>query len=111
MKRIHYAGENLVTGDAIADALVFYAEALARRETSAAIEIPALFAEKDIRTVTVLLGPASQLVAIPEDSATDDLFDEELVARMKSASAALGVPQPQSDDDRDHARDVNALDL
>jgi hypothetical protein len=95
MKAIHYAGETLLTGDAIADALVLYAGALARRETAATVEIPVRFADGSVNSASVLLGPASQIVAIPEHSDFGEIADEGLVAWFQLHTKALEDPKPQ----------------
>lgn len=100
MKVIHYAGDALTTGDAIADALVLYAEALARRETSAAISIPVRMKNGDIAMASVLIGPASQLTAVPLDLSDevavrgDEILDTELVERLERSTAELGISHP-----------------
>ncbi|WP_213815308.1 hypothetical protein [Glaciihabitans sp. dw_435] len=102
MKVIHYAGDALTTGDAIAEALVGYAEALARRETSAAISIPVRMRNGNIAMASVLIGPASQLTAVPADvtEETDvpggEILDEDLVERLQRDTAALANSHPQA---------------
>lgn len=59
-----------------ADALLEFAEALAKQSTSASIHVPALFGDGSIGMVEVLVGPASQLFAVPESSAGHELLDD-----------------------------------
>lgn len=103
MKSIHYVGDTLVTGDAIADAIVHYAEALARKETSAAVDVPIRLPDGSIEQASLLLGPASQIVAVHDESGFEEIVDEELVARLRRASAALGdtraVPEASNQSD------------
>jgi hypothetical protein len=96
MKLIHYAGDELVTGDAIADAVLRYAAALARTEGSLALDIPVQFPDGRVEEATVLIGPASQLVAVPHDSPFDEVVDEELLATIEAAIAALSTNHPQT---------------
>jgi hypothetical protein len=95
MKAIHYAGETVLTGDAIADALVRYAAALARRETAETVEIPVRYPDGSVNTANVLLGPASQIVAGPEHSDFDEIVDEALVVWFTQHTTALEDPRPQ----------------
>ena len=111
MKSIHYAGDTLLTGDAIADSLVHYAEALARKETSAAVDIPVRMADGAIAQATFLLGPASQLVAIPERSELPEIIDDGLVRHLERESALLGDAKPQSNDSTSSYFDFDELDL
>lgn len=101
MKAIHYAGETVLTGDAIADALVLYAGALARRETAAAVEIPVRYPDGSVNEASVLLGPASQIVAVPAHSDYEELVDEDLVAWLVHQTRTLENPRPQLSADGD----------
>ena len=66
MKRIRYAGESVVTGDAIASLVVYYSEALAKADTAGTVEIPVLLGDGSVGAATLLVGPASQLIMVPE---------------------------------------------
>ena len=93
MKNIHYAGDELMTGDAIADALLDYAATLARQETSATIDVPVITDDGSLTAARFLLGPASQLVAVSVDSAFADPIDEQLLAVIALRVAQLkGMP-------------------
>ncbi|MCU1480876.1 MAG: hypothetical protein JWQ19_1662 [Subtercola sp.] len=94
MKEIHYAGGVLNTGDDIADAVVHFAESLARRVTSAAVDIPARLADGSVAKASLLLGPASQLVCIPQLGDADEVVDAELVAHLYAEAARLADPKP-----------------
>lgn len=95
MKAIHYAGETVLTGDAIADALVLYAAALARRESAAAVDIPVRYPDGSVNRASVLLGPASQIVTAPEHSDGEEIVDDDLVAWLMRRTRALEDPRPQ----------------
>ena len=62
MRQITYAGGTFLTGDAIAEALMEYAAALANADRAATVHVPAVD-NGDIVDVNVLIGPASQLMA------------------------------------------------
>ena len=94
MQRIHYAGGDLVTGTDIADAIVDYAAALAGRRTAASIDIPVRTPTGGVARAHLLIGPASQLVTESVESEFDELTDEELVSRLRSATAALSSTTP-----------------
>ncbi len=61
MKRITFPGGSIVTGSAVADALLTYVTELAHDANSVSVEIPVLEANGAISTHTLLIGPASQL--------------------------------------------------
>ncbi|SMH49857.1 hypothetical protein SAMN06295885_3427 [Rathayibacter oskolensis] len=94
MERIHYAGSSVLTGSAIARALVRYAEALAMRKGSMTVEIPVRRPSGGEGRASLLIGPASQLFSETEDSAYDEIVDEELVARLTGETERLGVSHP-----------------
>ena len=90
MKTIHYAADEFVTGNDIADALVRLAEALAQHETSLAVDVPVRVTGGTVVPVSFLLGPASQLVAVPAVDGFDEVVDAELVEWMTRQAANIG---------------------
>jgi hypothetical protein len=103
MKNIHYAGDVLMTGDAIADAVVQYAETLAQHETSASINVPVITESGDAMTASFLLGPASQLVAVAVETQFPDPVDPDLLEEIDRRRRILtGVQVEPSDDDAHH---------
>jgi hypothetical protein len=92
MKRIHYAGGSLLTGDDIADALVRLAEALALNNRAAEIHAPALTDRHTVTDVTLLMGPASQMLAEAEPYDGDELEDRSFVEEMEARVREL-APQ------------------
>jgi len=96
MKRIHYTDDTWLTGSDIADAVVHYAAALAKRGSSEAVDIPVRSVEGSVETISLLLGPASQLVVAPEANAFDEIVDEALVARLNRAADQLSDAAPVS---------------
>jgi hypothetical protein len=92
MKRLAYAGGSLVTGDAVTDAVLDYAAALARAGQADRIRVPALGVDDEITVFDMVIGPASQLIAEPVDVDHDELVDPELVAdlRLRGRRARAG---------------------
>jgi hypothetical protein len=70
VKRILYSSGAVVTGDSIADAVIEYAQELARLETSATVDIPVVIEDGTIHEAQLLLGPASQLATVDAESGT-----------------------------------------
>lgn len=89
MDRIHYAGDSILTGSEIARALLEYAEALAKVGTSATVDIPTRKPDGSLGRSSVLVGPASQLIADAEDSEYDEIVDDELVAYFDREAARV----------------------
>lgn len=90
MKRIHYASGSLLTGDAIADAVVRFAAALADNATAAEVHAPAILDDGEVGEALLLLGPASQMLAESETYAGPELRDDDFVAMLGERVAALG---------------------
>lgn len=89
MERIHYAGDELLTGSEIAQALIEYAAVLAQQRTAASVDIPVKHPDGTIGTASLLLGPASQLVIEPVPGSGSEVVDRSLVQRLRRLTAAL----------------------
>ncbi|MDR7191061.1 hypothetical protein J2Y46_003919 [Microbacterium sp. BE35] len=102
MKRVTYAGSEFVTGNDIAAALLGCGQALAEAGEAEAVTVPTREPDGSVGEVTVLIGPASQMVARDADS-DDELVDESAVARLKSIQRRLRpvavIDLPASHDD------------
>jgi hypothetical protein len=106
MKALVYAGGEYLTGDEIAAALLDYSSALADAGSAGSVDIPIVGSDGARHTATFLVGPASQIVATDADSSTDELVDEEVVARLREMTrrlypVALPVEEEQSPQDFD----------
>ena len=86
---IMYAGETLMTGDDIAEALLNYSAALAESGSASTVEIPTIRDDGTRSTAKVLVGPASQIVATPVESSFDELQDVGVVSRLSALTAEL----------------------
>lgn len=98
MKLIHYAGETFLTGDGIADALLDYATALARRARADRVELPVV-SDGQLGRIEIVLGPASQLVVETrelDDANADELQDGELESDIRRRTAVLHNPRPMA---------------
>ena len=90
-----YAGDELLTGSEIADALLDYGQALALNGTASKVEIPTLDPDGSRSTTTVLVGPASQIVAKSADTEFEELRDPAVVADLRARTRALR-PNPSA---------------
>ncbi len=94
MKRVFYAGGAFVTGDRTAQAVLDYAQALAEREASAAIDIP-VYGPGGMRgRAQLLVGPASQLMVVSEVSDAVEVDDEATLDHL--ARQIEGLLRPNS---------------
>lgn len=96
MKRIHYTDEYLVTGDAIAAAVVEYARALAMMNKSDTVDLPGMDREGLHQRFQVLLGPASQMLVSEEQTDEPEIDDARLVDDIQARIEGLRGIEPQS---------------
>lgn len=89
MERIHYASGSILTGSAIARALLDYAEALAEKNESATVDIPSINDDGSLVRANFLIGPASQIVSDTETTDSDELIDDDLVASFVEKTRKL----------------------
>ncbi len=95
MDRLHYAGHSVITGTAIAKALLDYAQALAQASGSATVQIPTLHEDGSPGRSEILVGPSSQLMCDAEESEHQEVTDESLVIYLREAAVNLrahGMP-------------------
>lgn len=93
MMRMTYAGGEVLTGHAIAQAVIDYAAALAEADMATTIEIPGRTAEGVTGTFGILLGPSSQILVEPTDDA-EEIEDPELLDELRRLTRVLTDPPP-----------------
>lgn len=101
MKRIYYSSGSVVTGDRIADAVIRYAEILALRDTSDTIDVPIALDSGRIDRAQLLIGPASELAVVPEETSVADPDDAETLAELEHRILLHGTTRPQASADAD----------
>lgn len=94
MRRISTGIEQLLTADAVADAVLTFAGVLARANTADTIEIPIALADGSVGSARLLLGPASQLTLVPDDGADVELEGAESVVQDLERRTAHFEPGP-----------------
>ncbi|GAA1962272.1 hypothetical protein [Microbacterium deminutum] len=95
MDRLHYAGHSVITGTAIAHALLGYAQALAQANGSATVQIPTVNDDGSPGRSEMLVGPSSQLISDAEESEHEEVTDEVLVTYLREEAVTLrtqGMP-------------------
>ncbi|NRD27364.1 hypothetical protein [Frigoribacterium sp. VKM Ac-2836] len=96
MKRIHYADEYIVTGDAIAAAIVEYARSLALKNKSDMVDLPGMDRGGVHQRFQILLGPASQMLVSEEQTGETEIEDAGLVDEIEVRIGRLSGVEPQS---------------
>lgn len=97
MRRIVYAGTAFYTGDALAEAVMEYARALARHGIADTVFVPGRTLQGDRDRIEVLLGPASQIVSEPVDLDSAEIEDADLVGSLGAKTAELAPRKPTAE--------------
>lgn len=88
MKRIAYAGGQFLTDDAIGEALMRYANVLAVVDSADVVTVPAVDEHGGLRQIQLLIGPASQIMAMDTDEPAVEMAVQatldELAARAET---------------------------
>jgi hypothetical protein len=92
MQMITYAGDEYLTGDDIADALLAYSRALGEDERAEIVEIPIREDDGSVVTAKFLIGPASQIVSKAANVPGAELEDPELVRRLQKLTRSVEAP-------------------
>ncbi|MBT2483521.1 MULTISPECIES: hypothetical protein [unclassified Microbacterium] len=93
MQTIMYAGDEYLTGDEIAYALLNYSRALGEENHAQVVEIPVREEDGSIARAKFLIGPASQIVAKSTPGHGPELEDEELVRQLKELTRNVESPR------------------
>jgi hypothetical protein len=93
MKRVSYAGTSFVTGSEIAEALLAFIAALGLSGESAQVTIPALDLDSVPTTVDLVIGPASEIVALQLPVSGDELRDDAVVQYLHDRARDLARPR------------------
>lgn len=99
MKKVTHAGGSIVTGSAVADALLEYATQMGRWTKRVAIDIPVLEDDGTVAVHTILLGSASALVTSEIDGPVDAVEEERFPMPEFPTLGAVAVPVPQAEVD------------
>ena len=94
MRRVYYSSGSMLTGEAIAQAVLEYAEALAKDGRADIVEIPVVLPSGRTGTATLLVGPSSQLASVTEESEHAVPTDDSLVEDLRDRTMRLGSPRP-----------------
>lgn len=99
MKQVTYAGTSFITGTAIADSLLAFVAALGVSRGTASVHVPALGDDEQITSVDLVVGPASEVVAIGVSTLGPELIDDATVLDLDERVRALSVPRASATTD------------
>ncbi|WP_407359915.1 hypothetical protein [Microbacterium sp. LBN7] len=92
MQLIMYGGEEFLTGDEIADALLAYGRALGDEVRAEIVEIPVREDDGSVVTAKFLIGPASQIVSKSVVGRGAELEDGDLVRHLQDLTRGVESP-------------------
>lgn len=99
MKSVTYAGLTFLTSDEIADALLQLAAALGQNERAETVEIPVITSEGALSSVQLVIGPASQFISRPIDSAFAEPASDETLTHLRHRLRLLDLPKANAVED------------
>src|SRR4051812_15677140 len=98
MMTLHYTGGAVVMSDDGAESLLHYARALAATQGSDVLIVPVVDETGALSTAEFLIGPSSQLLAVPVEGMRESGRDQEVIddidrraARLRTPTAVLGT--------------------
>jgi hypothetical protein len=110
MRILSYSGESVVTTDRVGEAVIDYARALIADNSADVVDIPVVFEDQELMA-SLVLGPASRLMAVPSHETDVELRDELTIARLRSKIAALRPHEIMPSDAGPISRDELAFDF
>jgi hypothetical protein len=93
MKQVTYAGATFVTGTDIADALIVLATTLGTHGGAAAVRVPAVDDANGVRSLDIVFGSSTGLVAVELFPTIEELVDTECVAALAERSREISGPR------------------
>jgi Flp pilus assembly protein TadG len=96
MKRISYGGASFLTPDDVADALLELVTALGITHTNETLNLPAVDDDGNTVIVTVIVGPMSTLISIPEVSQWTVPDTTNVLVALRARIHALTAPKSYS---------------
>jgi len=88
MKKLHFPGGSVLTGNDLADALMQYAEALCNRRQFDVVNIPVVGDDGQLGRAHMLIGSATQLVSVTAGYTGPELVEPETVDFLNRKSMA-----------------------
>ena len=89
---LHCTGGSVLMADDVCQALIQYARVLAAAQASDVLIVPVIDENGELATAEFLIGPASQLLAVPTDSAQERGRDQDVIDDIERRTRLLDSP-------------------
>ena len=99
MRRLYYAGGDVLLADATCKAVLRYARALAENQRYEVLSLPVIGVGGEKGDAHLLLGPTSELFSTPVVTGGDELEDLELVRDLEQRTQGLHPARPDWSDE------------
>ncbi|MCU1407876.1 MAG: hypothetical protein JWQ43_4179 [Glaciihabitans sp.] len=113
MHNISYTGETFMIADSAALTLIDLTTALGQQQQTLSVTVPGIYANGDTVEIQMVLGPASELVAIPVESTYAEPESAAAVTTMeqqiKDLNSMAEPPRAQPIDDPHFDHDAHDL--
>ncbi|HEU4807080.1 MAG TPA: hypothetical protein VFT01_02370 [Homoserinimonas sp.] len=111
MRRLYYAGGNMLMADSTCKAVLRYARALADANKADVVMLPVVTEGGSLAYAHMLIGPASQLFSTPVEKSQDEPVDAEAVAELETRTLKLQPTRPTWPSEMTDVADLRDLDL
>ena len=89
---LHYTGGSVLMADDVCEALMQYARVLASAQGSDVLVVPVIDEDGELVTAELLVGPASQLLAVPVIGAAESGRDQAVIDDIQRRTRLLDAP-------------------
>jgi len=89
---VHYTGGTVLMADDVCEALIQYARVLAAAQASDVLVVPVVDDAGELVTAEFLVGPASQLLAVPVVGARESGRDQSVIDDIARRTRLLDAP-------------------
>jgi hypothetical protein len=106
MMTVHYTGGTVLMADDVCEALIQYARVLAATQASDVLVVPVV-EDGELATAEFLIGPASQLLAVPAAGVEEIGRDQKVIDDIESRTRQLDPPFAVSRNDEESQADFD----
>ena len=89
---LHYTGGSVLMADDVCEAVIQYARVLAASQGSDVLVVPVVDTDGGVVTAELLVGPASQLLAVPVTGTAENGRDQTVIDDIARRTRLLDSP-------------------